>query len=465
MRRIIAFGPAMVVLMTTAVVLFAAPAVLQRLTHTQTQARIQLARDVLDDDDILARIDRAVAAVAEATLPSIVHIEAAGRGAGATGAGWVYDELGHIVTNAHVVRSAGRLAVEFSDGRAIRAELVGADPYTDIAVLKVDAVEGLFPAVRATGRFPTQGQRVFAFGSPFSYKFSMSQGIVSGVGRDSPGGIGTFGQYTNFIQTDAAVNPGNSGGPLVDVRAEVVGMNVAIATARGGGELDESTGDSAGISFAIPLGTIEPIVAQLITYGEVRRGFLGIVYNGTSIDRVSVGGEVRTGVRITVIEEGAPSDLAGLAVDDVIVEVDDSPIVSPESLSALISSVRPGEAITLGFVRDGELRELDVVLGNATDLVLAQRVENPAQFRLGALVDDTERGAELVRVWPGTLADQSGLGVGDRVVSVDGESIADRTAFFAALFNAGLLEGDSVAIDFEKRDGDRVTLEFSLYGR
>ena len=135
---------------------------------------------------------------------------------------------------------------------------------------------------------PRVGEQVFAFGSPFGFKFSMSEGIVSGLGREAPGSS-MPGGYTNYIQTDAAVNPGNSGGPLVNTDGHVIGMNVAIATARSiGGTPEDSGGDSAGISFAIPLGTIEPIVDQLIRYGSVSRGYLGIQFGGPDggLDRV-----------------------------------------------------------------------------------------------------------------------------------------------------------------------------------
>src|SRR5262249_19153086 len=152
------------------------------------------------------------------------------------------------------------------EAEQIRGELFAADPYTDIAVVKVPESDDVFPARRATGLQPQQGDNVFVFGSPFGFKFSMSQGIISGLGRD-PTAAAEFGGYTNYIQTDAAVNPGNSGGPLVDIKGRVIGMNVAIATARSSDGTTTDEGQSAGISFAIPLGTIESVVDQLITRG------------------------------------------------------------------------------------------------------------------------------------------------------------------------------------------------------
>src|SRR5690606_11624250 len=137
-----------------------------------------------------------------------------------TGAGWVYDDIGHVITNAHVVQSAKRVSVEFFDGRVVRGQVIGMDPYTDIAVIRADPDATYFPARRATDRLPRTGEHVYAFGSPFGFKFSMSQGIISGLGREAAGS-NVPGGYTNYIQTDAAVNPGNSGGPLVNTDGHV----------------------------------------------------------------------------------------------------------------------------------------------------------------------------------------------------------------------------------------------------
>ena len=232
MRRFTAYGPSIVVLLFTCLALIVAPAMIGRMRDADTAARITLARMVLDEDDILLRIDRAVTAIAETIEPSIVHIDVqsewiddeGGRrgGSRSTGSGWVYDRAGNIVTNAHVVRGAERITVQFEDGRFADAELVGIDPFTDIAVIRLTDPITVFPAPRDSGHIPRRGERVFAFGSPFGFKFSMSEGIISGLGRD-PMSTAEFGGFTNFIQTDAAVNPGNSGGPLVSARGRVIG--------------------------------------------------------------------------------------------------------------------------------------------------------------------------------------------------------------------------------------------------
>ncbi|MCB1282446.1 MAG: trypsin-like peptidase domain-containing protein, partial [Salinibacterium sp.] len=267
MRRFIAYSPAVLLLIAVLSSMLLAPVVARRVGFAQNEARIQLARLTLDEDDILERISLATRAVADLVRPSVVHLDVASsagfrQGVGASGSAWIYDDEGHVVTNAHVVRDGQRIIAELSDGRVYTLSRVGVDPLTDIAVLQLPTTAGIVPAQRATGEMPRQGDRVYAFGSPFGFKFSMSEGMISALGRDPRGAVVFESGFTNYIQTDAAVNPGNSGGPLVDTRGRVVGMNVAIATSTE----SEGTvsGQSAGISFAIPLRTIESVVDQII---------------------------------------------------------------------------------------------------------------------------------------------------------------------------------------------------------
>ena len=320
MRRIVSGLPALLVLLAAVAVFLTAGPTLRSISTAKTGAQITLARQVLEGDDILLRIDRAVTAVADSVRPSVVHLEVrSSRRSSSTGAGWVYDDLGHIITNAHVVRNGDQVRVEFSDGRIESGEVLGADPYTDIAVVRVRGVD-VFPLARsmsaATGGAVRQGERAFAFGSPFGFKFSMSEGIVSGLGRSPGGGSGSFGGFTNYIQTDAAVNPGNSGGPLVNVHGEVIGMNVAIATSRDTDGTNE--GDSAGISFAIPLDTIENVVPQLINSGQVARGFMGANFARGADQTTLAGGSLVTGIRVASVVEDGPAAMAGIRSGDLI---------------------------------------------------------------------------------------------------------------------------------------------------
>ncbi len=455
MRKFVTIAPAIVVLLVTAAMMFVAPAMMDRYAIAQQGARITLARNVLAEDDILRRIDRSIAAIADSIEPTVVHIETKPEngmvGSYSTGAGWIYDTNGYLITNAHVVKSSKIVSVEFYNGRVAEGVVVGSDIYTDIAVVQVDSSLTTFPAMRSAQRLPRVGERVFAFGSPFGFKFSMSEGIVSGLGRQAQGAR-ILGGYTNYIQTDAAVNPGNSGGPLANSDGHVIGMNVAIATAAStvGSNPEDSGGDSAGISFAIPLGTIEPIVSQIIEHGSVSRGYMGISYNPRRSGRIGVetaDGETMYGIQITGVEEDGPSDRAGILPDDVVLKVQGSPVTNAEALSSLISSQRAGELVSLLVYRDGEFLDLTVTLGKMRDEVLAQRLSQPIQLQIGAVIGGRDDGRVYVlQTWQGLPASMAGLEDGDQIERINGVRFADRDQFFVMLADQGLLTGETVEL-------------------
>jgi serine protease Do len=472
MRKFSAYGPAIVVLMSVLVAMFIVPGLIERYAYAQQDAKITLARSVLGQDDILRRIDRAISAIADSTEPSVVHIETQFTDASgsnqrsfSSGAGWVFDREGHIVTNAHVVQSARRVSVEFFDGRVIRGEVIGMDPYTDIAVIKGESDTNFFPAMRATKRLPRIGEQVFAFGSPFGFKFSMSEGIISGLGREAAGS-NVVGGYTNYIQTDAAVNPGNSGGPLVNSDGQVMGMNVAIATAKSVGESPEASGsDSAGISFAIPLGTIEPIVNQIIKHGSVSRGYLGVRYNGLAGHHVTIpqeDGSVLTGIQVNFVEPDGPSAHAGILADDVIIEIQGSPIINAESLSTLISSSRPGETIDVRVYRKNSFLDIPVRLGKMKDEVLARRIFEPIMMQLGMTLQPSDDGVAVKTVWPGFPGDNAGFSEGDVITAVNAKKVTEYFQFFVLVADEGILTGRR--IEFTVRDirGDVRTISLRL---
>ena len=376
MRKIQTLAPSLVVLTAVTLALLLGPLAVQRMHAARTGAIVTLAQQRLDADDILERINDATRAVAQTVEPSVVYIEATLRGPGgrfarSTGSGWVYSDEGHIITNAHVVAGMSTINVQFSDGRLRRAQPVGLDPSTDIAVIKVTEQPGLIAARRATGEPLYQGDRVFAFGSPFGFKFSMSEGIVSGLGRHASAGPRPSNAYTNYIQTDAAINPGNSGGPLVDIKGRVVGMNTAIVTSpeRSQNGAAEVTGLSGGIGFAIPLETIDAVAEQLIETGEVLKGYLGIALD--DIERFSAEERMRRGLDGTLgvivlgVQEGLPAAAGGLMTDDVIVKVDGKDTPFSPILRAEISNRTPGEYVTMTVLRGGEPLDLRVRLGAA----------------------------------------------------------------------------------------------------
>lgn len=461
MRRFVTFGPAFVVILAAVATLAVVPSAVQRIGTMQTRIVLASAQRTLDDDDILERLNRAVRAVAETVEPSVVHIEVMGRRreasfSASSASGWVYNAQGHIVTNAHVVRNAEVLRVQFSDGRTASADLIGADPFTDIAVVKVDPDVGVFPARRATNDRLRQGERVFAFGSPFGFKFSMSEGIVSGLGRTAKSAA-EFGGFTNFIQTDAAVNPGNSGGPLVDIKGRVVGMNVAIATARDN-QGTISDGQSAGISFAIPLGTIESVVDQLIQSGKVSRGLLGIAFNNVPVEIGSRLPGAAVGIRVNTVSEGGPAERAGFKAGDVIVAADGQPVAESDVLRSVIAGSRPGSTLPFRVWRAGEVLDLQAVLGEMPREMLSRAAAGDAapylSRQLGLFISMRSRPPTVARVVSDSPADEAGVVAGQTIVRVGDTDVTEPAQFYEALVDSGILVGDVVKVTL--RDPDAV---------
>jgi S1-C subfamily serine protease len=285
---------------------------------------------------------------------AVVEIATAG---GAQGSGFVVDEQGHVVTNQHVVAGASTVSVSFWNGVELRAELVGTDPSTDLAVVRVDASPSLLAPLRfADSSSVSVGDAVYALGSPFGLEGTLTSGIVSALHREMTAPNNYV--ITDTIQTDAAINHGNSGGPLLDARARVIGVNA---------QIESDSGGSDGVGFAIPSNTVRSIVRQLVDTGEVRHAFLGV--------RMTV---VPEGVAITQVVAGGPAADAGLRaatgtelVDgreiptggDVIVEFAGAKVVSATALQSAVDTRRPGETVTVTVVRNGSRRTVDVTLG------------------------------------------------------------------------------------------------------
>lgn len=385
------YGPSLVVLAAAGAVLLAGPAVVRELGYRHEQGRVQLASERLAAGGILEQMNQAFRDVAVAVEPSVVHIAAAqvrpGRGGAtsiSTGSGWIYDDDGYVVTNHHVVANSRRIEVQLSDGSLRPADLIGSDPLTDIAVVRIDS-DRTIPATRRSIDDPVeQGDLVFAFGSPFDFRFSMSQGVVSG--KDRYAGVlagGSRPGYENFIQVDAAINPGNSGGPLTDFRGHVIGMNTAIATT--GQRSTDGEGRFAGIGLAIPLEMIEPVVEQIIDRGYALQGFLGVSMRDVlPLDRVRLGFD-STGILVSEVSPGMAAEAAGLQENDVIVALNGDPIEGSQQLMARIGSSPPGTEMQLSIqrmVEPGILEPLEftVVLGQRDSLALDGRLP-PDQSR------------------------------------------------------------------------------------
>lgn len=469
MRRFITLGPAAVVLLTALAALLAAPEIVRRTEAEQAHVQVQLARQELVQDDILLRINRANRAIAQAVEPGVVHLMAASRSrSGAAGSGWVYDDEGHILTNAHVVGGSDSVSVQLYTGRLMRANVVGVDVFTDIAVLKAEDPMGMVALPRATDEMPQQGDRVFAFGSPFNFKFSMSEGIVSGLGRDpNTGAAGSA--FTNFIQTDAAVNPGNSGGPLIDVQGRVIGMNVAIATGRSGDALaTPNEGQSAGISFAIPLPTIESVADQIIETGHVARGRLGIAFGGFGRSRDIFDGDdfVSKGVVVGQVTAGGPAERAGILANDIIESIGGQAVPSPQILRAVVNTMRPGKELKVRVWRQGEPIETTVVLD---ELDAVNAIGGPTEellneyLGLGITLDNS--GRVYVRgTRDDSLAANAGFEPRQRIVAIDGVAIDDYEDFLEAIGNSRIALGRATTF-LVQPEGDEDTHEVTINRR
>ena len=289
--------------------------------------------------------------VAAEVLPSVVSISVQSQAGTGTGTGVVISSDGQILTNNHVVESGGNLTVTFHDGTSASAEVVGTDPVTDLAVIQARDVSGLTAAELGSSGDLEVGQQVVAIGSPFGLEGTVTTGIVSAVGRPvSAGQTQDSRAVIDAIQTDAPINPGNSGGPLVNMSGQVVGINSAIYTPSAG---------SVGLGFAIPIDQAKPIAEELIDTGQATHARIGI----------SVGpadGETR-GALIASVESGSGADEAGLAEGDVITKIDDRQVTDGESLIAAARSFRPGDTVTITFVRDGATQTAEITLGSDAD--------------------------------------------------------------------------------------------------
>jgi S1-C subfamily serine protease len=282
------------------------------------------------------------------------------------GSGWIWDEEGHIVTNSHVVEDAADIFVSFSNGMWAEAELVAHDSQSDLAVLRVEAPEGmsLRPLERAT-MLPKVGHYTIALGSPFGLENSMTLGIVSALGRSVPmGDPGSGGRYSlpEVIQTDAAINPGNSGGPLLNLSGRVVGINFAIRT-------DErsiaGSGVNSGVGFAIPVTVANRVIPALIDDGEYRYPFLGVsgmTVSALVAERIRLDDNV-LGVYVSQVLDGGPSAAAGMRSGDIIVSIDGIEVRNFEDvISYLVMQRLPGETVEIGVLRNGRSRTIDVEL-------------------------------------------------------------------------------------------------------
>jgi S1-C subfamily serine protease len=299
--------------------------------------------------DLLDAYSRAVTGAVARVAPAVVNIDVSHRGAHGSGSGFVFTPDGLILTNSHVVDGAARVAVTLLDGGRHAADVLGHDPDTDLAVLRVSA-GGLNALTFGDSSALLPGQLVIAIGNPFGFQHTVTAGVVSAVGRGLRARTGRL--MENLIQTDAALNPGNSGGPLVTSDASVVGVNTAVI--RGG----------QGIAFAIPINTARTIVSALLRDGRVRRAVLGISAQTTVIPRRVVhehGLPADRGVLISEVQPGTPADAAGLRAGDIIIDFGGTPVTNVDVLHQQLAGDRVGVPVPVRILRAGLPRRVVVL--------------------------------------------------------------------------------------------------------
>ena len=296
-----------------------------------------------------------VGQIAKAVTPSVVEVAAAQtttgspfpggqNGATAQGTGFVFDSKGNVVTNEHVVSGSTSVSVKLSDGSTHKATVVGTDPSTDLAVLHIDASSSkLAPLSLADSSKVAVGDGVVAIGNPFGLDGTVTTGIVSALNREIVAPDNT--PIEDAIQTDAAINHGNSGGPLLDLRGSVIGIT---------SQIESDSGGNDGVGFAVPSNTVRSIAAQLISTGKAQHALLGV-----SVKTVSSG----VGVSVSQVRGGSAADAAGLRAGDVITAIDGTPVATAEKLRAIIAGHRPGDSVTLTVQRNGSAKILKAALG------------------------------------------------------------------------------------------------------
>ncbi len=342
------------------------------------------------------------------------------------GSGFIIDGSGYIVTNNHVIEDADQIKVRLVTDKEYDATVVGRDPKTDLALIKIEGAVDLTPLPMGDSDTQNVGSWVVAIGSPFGLEQTVTAGIISAKGR-----ILGSGPYDDFIQTDASINPGNSGGPLINMKGEVIGINTAIVAS------------GQGIGFAIPINMAKDIVAQLKSKGEVTRGWLGVGIQDLTpeLSEYYKLGD-RSGVLVTHVFEGDPADKAGIKVNDLIVTVDGEPVNSSRELSRRIAGLGVGKSAEIIVVRNGKERSLTIKTAKREDQELQARTTTESEDKLGFSVqtlepemaarlgyDENEKGVLVTGIQGDSKAEKAGVREGDLIKEVNRSPITSAADF------------------------------------
>lgn len=357
------------------------------------------------------------------------------------GSGSIIDKKGHILTNNHVVGEADKITIRLFDGREFEAKIVGTDPLTDIAVIKIEG-KNLDPIKLGDSDEIRIGESVIAIGNPFGLSHTVTMGIVSAKGRSNV----DIADYEDFIQTDAAINPGNSGGPLVNLKGEIVGVNTAIFTKSGGYQ---------GIGFSVPINMARNIMDQLIDNGKVARGWLGILLQDITNDlSKALDLKDNKGALVAQVTEGSPADKAGLKRGDVIVTYGSKKIKNADHLKNEVGLTLPNSNVTLGIIRDGKSKNFTVKLGSRPTDQFADAGTTQSGNSLGVIVQNItpdlakqygykryKGGVIITSIAPNTPAANAGLRPGHLILEINRQPIDDISTFERLISKTDIRQG------------------------
>jgi Do/DeqQ family serine protease len=344
------------------------------------------------------------------------------------GSGVIVDaKNGYIITNHHVIENASEITITLLDNRTFSAKVIGSDEGADIAVLQAKQPNLIAMALGDSARLEV-GDYVVAIGNPFGLKHTVTAGIVSALGRT---GINPDG-YEDFIQTDASINPGNSGGALVNLRGELVGINSAILSRSGG---------NIGIGFAIPVNMVRGVMDQLIKYGQVKRGVLGVnIYNVTPDIAKEFGLTESSGALVAGVAPGSAADHAGVKTGDIITSINGTAMRDAGELRNTIGMLRVGDKVEIGLLRDGKPHKVTALIAERSDLETANAVDIHKGLDGAELSDAPDAGGVLVKtIQEGSPAAQNGLRANDLIVGVGRTPVSNTKSFKDAAKNANVL--------------------------
>lgn len=418
---------------------------------------VSLAAEELSGLRLLEEIQSVLVTLADRVKPAVVNIAPLsasvksgepprdrGPNNPGTGSGVIVDKEGLIITNNHVVGDAKEVEVRLSDKTKFVGQVIGRDPDTDIAIVKITPTGDLPTVPFGDSSKVRVGQWVIAVGNPFSLDRTVTLGVVSGLERDAV----RLSRYEAFIQTDASINPGNSGGPLFNIKGEVIGINTAIINY------------AQGIGFAIPSNMVQQVAGQLRARGKVIRGWLGVGIQEVTADLAAKFGiKENDGVLVNDVFENEPAARAGLKPGDIIAKVDGRRVETPAGLSRAVAGLTPGTKIELDVIRSGERRTITVDLGERKEDAVVASIPSPPpqpEVKLGLSVQDLtqeladkfkikdQKGVLVNKVDPGSVAQEQGLREGDLIKEVNRQAVASAEEFKSAVAQAK--KGESVLL-------------------